>query len=638
MFSIVLLAVMVFFSGCLGGSGGGTPSSKSYKLVVTVRDAVSEKALAGALVSVVGKALSVQETDKDGKTTFSNLSGTVEIEVDLPGFDSKTTKITINKDEDKTIALNRKAGTVLISETDDLQDVFDDPNVKSVILGEDVVLEGSLKIERAVDLNLNGKTLTGDLEYAFNEEEELQLGGAGELDGNLAINAPNASVVNALKVSGEINIEAVAEGTWHEHGKDNSLILSGSYLRVNLYGNTKKVDTIEDSWDNKLNILDGKLEHLIANSSIRVTGGDRVKLATINSYGVVFDLSPEKIEGDYTPRIIQSFVPGSGGTISSFTPTTPEPNKFSGFYVEKNHRWPNFSGGHSSEVDFRFRTPESLGGTSYKLQYFDSADSSWKHYQDVETSSPSGDNFSFAYYTTTKFRLLMVGGELDGYTSNEVEVVPSSIGTYFSGWSMTSPSPYVGESFTAGVTAKNIKSGETISTEYLSYQWYRVDPVTFEQEKIANATGLTYTVQTADMGHGLLFKATGDNKNVGGYVQVFAPASFGYEIRSMLVPNKAYITEMSASGFVLNLHKKVSDLTKEQIEIELYYSNGDYEILEAKSVEFLPGSQAKLKISVDIPQGLDMLSLRGRTDYWGITSNYHDEDEPYIREQIDYHF
>ncbi len=118
-----------------------------------------------------------------------------------------------------------------------------------------------------------------------------------------------------------------------------------------------------------------------------------------------------------------------------------------------------------------FPAPVSLGGDGYLLQYFDAADSTWKPYEDVETSSAGSDNFApLAFWATTKFRLLMKGGPLDGYTSNEIEVIPSSIDTYFSGWGMMGVYPYVGETFTGHVTAKRFSDGNSVDTGSLTYQ------------------------------------------------------------------------------------------------------------------------------------------------------------------------
>lgn len=204
-------------------------------------------------------------------------------------------------------------------------------------------------------------------------------------------------------------------------------------------------------------------------------------------------------------------------------------------------------------VDMYFPTPKSLGGDGYVLQYFDAIDSTWKTYEDVETSSASSNNFSITFWEPTAFRLLMVGGPLDGYTFNEIEVTPSSTNTYFSNSGMSYASPYVGETFTGSATDKRISDGGTVDAQYLTYQWYRVDPITFEMEPIPGANTTQYTTQDVDAGYAILFRATGDGDNIGGFIQVWASNS----MQPILNLNKAFISNVTSIGFVLNLHKNV---------------------------------------------------------------------------------
>ena len=57
------------------------------------------------------------------------------------------------------------------------------------------------------------------------------------------------------------------------------------------------------------------MAEFIANSGAKVTGAGSIVRAEVNAPGVQFDVSPQQIEGDFEPRIVQAFVPGSGGTI-----------------------------------------------------------------------------------------------------------------------------------------------------------------------------------------------------------------------------------------------------------------------------------------------------------------------------------
>ena len=106
----------------------------------------------------------------------------------------------------------------------------------------------------------------------------------------------------------------------------------------------------------------------------------------------------------------------------------------------------------------------------------------------------------------------------------------------------------------------------------------------------------------------------------------------------ILIPNKAFISDVTADGFTLNLHKEVPGLEKDQLELWAYGSSASSEPLAIRSVEFLPGSKAKLRVEVEIPPGLESLWLTAKTDYWGIVGNYRGEGAPYIREEVQYQF
>lgn len=630
----VIVFVVGLFTGCFGGGSSTTPT---YSLMVKVLDDATGTSIARAVVKVVGKDISEKETHASGQVSFSKLSGSVEVLVEAPGYVSETKTVAMTKEQSITVRLAIDATGSVVRSQEELVDAIVKEEVTSIILAESVVLEEKLVIERPVQLALLGQTITGDVEYAFDDTDELELAGSGQIDGNLVINAPNATVTNRLRVTGTVSIVDVASSTWHEHATGNRFVISGSDLEVHLYNGATSVEIAAATSGVRLTIHGGTVATLLANSSIRVSGADRIELAIVNSYGVVLDLSPQKVEGDYNPTIVQSFVPGTGGTIPAFTPSMLEPETFGGLYLERYHRWPSFnsSTGHP-EVDMYFPTPESLEGEGYVLQTYDSSDLTWKQYKDVETSSASSNNFSITYWSESKFRLVMVGGPLDGYTSNEIEVPVSPVQTYFSNWGMTVNEPYIGQTYTGDASAKRISDDSIVDPSYLAYQWYRVDPVTMDMEAIPGATNTQYTIQDDDAGYAILFRASGDGTNIGGALQIWASSFYNQTPKPTLIPNKAYISDVGATSLTLNLHKNVASLAKEDIEIWAYGPNTN-EPLAIQSIEFVPGSDSRVVIEVAIPSGLDSLWLTAKTGNWGTVSNYIGE-APYIRSDVIYYF
>jgi len=269
------------------------------------------------------------------------------------------------------------------------------------------------------------------------------------------------------------------------------------------------------------------------------------------------------------------FEAGSGGTIGTYTDFVPEANTFGGFYIDKTDRESDGFGGIRSVIDMLFPSPESNGATKYTLQSSNDGGTSWSNFQynseeDLVASSAQ-DNFSLNLSGIYKFRLLASGGPIDGYVSNVVDVTaastPSSnIDTRFSSWGLDESMmitgtmiPWVGRGLEASFTVQTVPDYDTVS-DALTYQWYRLNPATFAMTPIADANGLTYTTTMADIGYRLMIRATGDGINANGFIQEMSR----WEI---VEPNYAYLSDISASGFTLNL-EKAANLTVDDLTLE----------------------------------------------------------------------
>ncbi|MDD5183753.1 MAG: T9SS type A sorting domain-containing protein [Paludibacter sp.] len=261
------------------------------------------------------------------------------------------------------------------------------------------------------------------------------------------------------------------------------------------------------------------------------------------------------------------FTPGEGESLPTFTPFTEVPNKISGFFVRHSQRENNtFYTGTRNEVELNFPEPSAFGAETYTLQYSTDNGSHWNNYQYNGTDLTSNyNNFTLNFDAEYKLRLLVNGGPKNGYTSNEVYAPLSSIDTRFAGWGLDESfylsgimSPNIGRGILASFTVKKLSDDSAING-FLSYQWYRVNPVTFEMTAIPDSTNLSYTTTIADAGYQLLIKATGDGINVGGFVQLLVTSP-------NIVANRAFVSNITGSGFTLNLYKSVSGLTSEQLQ------------------------------------------------------------------------
>jgi len=261
------------------------------------------------------------------------------------------------------------------------------------------------------------------------------------------------------------------------------------------------------------------------------------------------------------------FTPGEGGSIPAFTPFDSIPGKVGCLFVRSSQRENNiWYTGTRAIIDLQFTAPSIFGATSYTLQYSTNDGSTWANYQyNGSDLTTTGDNFSLNFDMNYKLRLLLNGGTKNGYTSNEVYAPLSNVDTRFAGWNFDESfyisgvmSPNVGRGLQASFIVKKLVDDANVSGS-LSYQWYRVNPLTYEMTPIPGATNLIYITTDADACYYLMIKATGDGVNVGGFVQAFS-------FTKSVFANKASVSNVASGGFTLNLFKsvsgiKVSDLT-----------------------------------------------------------------------------
>lgn len=94
-------------------------------------------------------------------------------------------------------------------------------------------ITGDITLTKLVNLDLNGKTLTGNVSITSETVGTLNIK-AGTITGDLTVDAKNATVNNEATVSGTIKITDVSSNTWNE-------LVSGNKLEFNAEGKTLKI-------------------------------------------------------------------------------------------------------------------------------------------------------------------------------------------------------------------------------------------------------------------------------------------------------------------------------------------------------------------------------------------------------------
>ena len=143
----------------------------------------------------------------------------------------------------------------------------------------DANINGDITLTKLVNLDLGGKTLTGNVNISSASVGTVSIG-KGSIDGNLTVEASKATVNNEASVSGTITIKDVAKGTWNENADNNTIIVDDETgITLNI-GVGKTVKSLTLNQPTILTIASGatvSILNIVADSSV-------------NNYGVVATL------------------------------------------------------------------------------------------------------------------------------------------------------------------------------------------------------------------------------------------------------------------------------------------------------------------------------------------------------------
>ncbi len=233
-------------------------------------------------------------------------------------------------------------------------------------------------------------------------------------------------------------------------------------------------------------------------------------------------------------------IPGSKGPLPEMpTLEKAEDGHFGGLHLSHT-TLSSFQGlNWSYDVEFSFPSPKTFGGDSYTLQM--NRDGAW------ETYSESITGYScIASVTGRTYRLVLHGGDKDGWVSNEVTVpvitIPSQKKyTEYNANQQT----FVGSTLRGSSLTIYVYDDISNLRSYTSYKddasfvrtWYRRNPNTGKMT-YTGVSGLMYTVTSEDVGYEIVEVVEGDNKKTDFYYSlsmgvgkfpVFSSAEYFYE-------------------------------------------------------------------------------------------------------------
>jgi len=289
------------------------------------------------------------------------------------------------------------------------------------------------------------------------------------------------------------------------------------------------------------------------------------------------------------------FTPGSGGTVT--LPAITWGDIFPGLYIQENEYY--YGSSVYPEISLAFPKASNFGFAGWTLQEYVDGVGSWI----TSTNRLGGDApytvasdvTSMTIYPTQSALYRLVSNT--GATTNVVDGTLPSLETSFNAW-YTDGSyyvtgvmpPFVGcGASVGGITASSQEAIE-LSDGDLLYQWYRVNPATFEMTEIEDATDNVYATTIADAGYCILCKVSGDNVDVGGYLQFMPLAD---DIIS--IPVQAYVSNATTSGFDLMLEYDIDNLAVDDLYLDTYEGTP----CTITNVESIGGSKHAYRVTVD---------------------------------------
>jgi len=169
-------------------------------------------------------------------------------------------------------------------------------------------ITGDININKLISLDLKGYTITGNVSISSNTAGTITIAN-GTINGNLTVDAPNATVNNGATVTGMITIKDVSSSSWNENANGNSIIVQDNTgITINIAaGKTVKSLTINSDGTSSATITltlgDGAVitEPVVINQPIILICSQPVQAKIANGVKVIVkesaDGEPKEIVG-----------------------------------------------------------------------------------------------------------------------------------------------------------------------------------------------------------------------------------------------------------------------------------------------------------------------------------------------------
>lgn len=168
----------------------------------------------------------------------------------------------------------------------ELKSALSNDKVSKVVLTKNIVANALPTIERNVEIDLNGKTLTGKLKYknytVTNEFQLLSSVTGGVLQGDLSMDVPKSDFIvgENVRVTGNTTIINVKENTFYNNGSLQSVnIQDNDGVSFTNKGNVIGMIALNTTGNVKLS---GKLDSVEVNQAAKITIEDSSTIKNLN--------------------------------------------------------------------------------------------------------------------------------------------------------------------------------------------------------------------------------------------------------------------------------------------------------------------------------------------------------------------
>jgi len=216
----------------------------------------------------------------------------------------------------------------------------------------------------------------------------------------------------------------------------------------------------------------------------------------------------------------EDVVPASSGTLPVATIPEAEEGIISCLYLSRTGLASFQGNSWDYEIEFSFPYPGSLGAEYYTLEEKRSS-GNWEAKKNNDgTIAHITDNLYYVYCNGGTYRLVLHGGDKDGWVSNEIEVPVISIPTQVGYSHMMNDETFVGSKISSSTITATVYHDINNLRDYTTYRddpgfvrtWYRRNPNTGELT-FTGSHDSSYTVTVDDVGYEILEVVEGD-KNI----------------------------------------------------------------------------------------------------------------------------